>query len=62
MVKELSHVFSQDFILNKLQRRPFESNGSYMFLKFVKKGKLAYIEKMLKEDPKLIFDFDLVRK
>ena len=60
MVKELGPFFTEDFLMNGLQRRPFENSGSYMFLSFVKKGKIAYLENLLAKDPKLIFDFDLV--
>jgi len=60
MVKELGPVFTEDFLMNGLQRIPFQSNGSYMFLSFVKKGKIAYLESMLEKNPRLIFDFDLV--
>lgn len=60
MVKNLNMYFSHELLTTKLPRKPFETNGSYMFLKFVKKGKISYIEKMIKENPILIFNFDMV--
>ena len=60
LVKELGHIFPIEFLVNKFQSRAFDTTGSYMYIKFVKRGKIAYIEKMIKENPKLPFEFDLV--
>ena len=62
MVKNLGSCFSQEKLTTELPRKPYETSGSYMFLKFVKKGKFAYLEKMLRENPILIFNFNVVFK